>query len=72
MSHLTLQLKTLSKGDHQKNKIPDTKRLCSGPAAFGLTDDHEESPVDVNDMYSFIGNYVTRSEEVERVTKALK
>ena len=72
LSHLTIQLKTVSKGDHQKNKTPDTKRLCHGPAAFGLTDDPEKSPADANDMYNFIGKYVARSEGVKRIAKSLK
>ena len=72
LSHLILQLKTLSKGDHLKNKTLDTRRLCRGPAAFGLTDDPEKSPADANDMYDFIGKYVTQSEGVKQITKALK
>ena len=72
LSHLILQLKTLPKGDHQKNKTPDTKRLCRGLATFSMLDDPEESPADANKMYNFIGNYVARSEEVKQIAKVLK
>ena len=70
--HLTLQLKTLSKGDHRKINTRDTKRLYRGPAAFGLTDNPEQYPADANDMYDFIGKYVARSEGVKQIAKALK
>ena len=53
-------------------KTPNTKRLCRGPAAFGLTNNPEESTTDANDMYHFFGNYVARSEGVQRISKTLK
>ena len=53
-------------------KTPNTKRLYRGPAAFGFTQNPEESTADVNEMYYFFGNYVARSEGVKRVVKALK
>ena len=55
-----------------KRQTIDTKRLAHGPAAFGLADDHEESPADANVMCIFIGNYVARSEGVRRIAKVLQ
>ena len=77
-AHLSVELSNnatfyvpLSKGDHLKEKKPNRKRLCRGPAVFGPTPNLEESTAGANEMYYFIGNYVSRSEGVLRIAKAL-
>ena len=52
--------------------MPDTKRLCCGPAVFGMTQDPEESSADLKEIFYFIGNYVAKSEGIMRITKIFK
>ena len=74
MNRLTFEIVHMpsSKGYSLKNRTPDTKRLCRGPAAFGLTPDPEESPADPKDTYYFIGICVAKSDGIMRITKTLR
>ena len=79
VAHRTVELSNsatihvpLLKGDHPMKNTTNTKRLYRRPAAFGLTNNPEESTSDTNDMYHFFGNYVARSEGVQRISKTLK